>query len=48
MWTQNLIFKLNRISELDILENIAFHLNCEVIVNEKNDFIMLSTAEKLI
>ena len=41
-----IIFKPNRISELDILENIAIYLNREVIVNEKNDSIMLSTAWK--
>ena len=41
-----IIFKPNRISELDFLENIAIHLNREVIVNEKIDSIMLSTAWK--
>ena len=41
-----IIFKPNLISELDFLENIAIHLNREVIVNEKVDSIMLSTAWK--
>ena len=41
-----IIFKSNRISELDFVENIAIHLNREVIVNEKYDSIMLSTVWK--
>ena len=44
-----IIFKPNRISELDIFENIAIHLNHEVIINEKIDSIdsiILSTAWK--
>ena len=32
--------------QFDFLEDIAIHLNCEVIVNEKNYFTMLSTAWK--
>ena len=39
-----IILKPNHISELDFLENIAIHLNHEVIVNEKIDSTMLSTA----
>ena len=41
-----IISKPNRISELDFFENIAIHLNLEIIVNEKIDSIMLSTAWK--
>ena len=39
-----IIFIPNRISELDFLENIAIHLNHEVIVNEKIYPIILSTT----
>ena len=38
------IFKPNRISELHFLKNTAIHLNREIIVNEKIDSIILSTA----
>ena len=41
-----IIFKLNRISELDFFENIAIHLNHEVIINKKKYCILLSTAWK--
>ena len=41
-----IIFKPNRISELDFLENFAIHLNREVIDSEKIDSIMLSAAWK--
>ena len=41
-----IIFKSNRISELDFLENTVIHLNREVIVNENIDSIMLSAAWK--
>ena len=39
-----IIFKPYRILKFDFLESIAIHLNREVIVNEKIDSIMLSTA----
>ena len=41
-----IIFKPNRISEIDFLENITIHLNREINVNEKIDSIMLSATWK--
>ena len=41
-----IIFKPNRISELDFLENIAIHLSREIIANGKIHSIMVSTALK--
>ena len=42
--SRKISFKPNRNSELDFLENSAIHPNREIIVNEKSDSIMLSTA----
>ena len=43
-----IIFKPNCILEIDFLENIAIHLNHEVIVNEKKKFYyVFNSLEKL-